>query len=304
MTIQKLFNYWIGKRRSGFYIFLEFMFAGMYFIGVMIDSNSFALSVMIKQTGFLGFLFGAILFLIHLNLYANRRFLKHFEDVDHLPKKQIWHVNSFCMSIFLGLCLILLPLVAFGLEPLWKLLGQWFAEHARLEDAIYPALYMEMEPVDAPDMEALFGEVKPTPAWIKLLDRIFRIFGSILIVMIILFMIQKFFSKLWTWIIKPRQFDDDEKIYLTPALSIFSKEKAEPKQSIFHTFRSYDEKIRRQYRREILSHTKKRKLSLPCSASPSELEQLAGLEQNTLHELYEKARYSKEPCTREDWDKL
>ena len=87
-------------------------------------------------------------------------------------------------------------------------------------------------------------------------------------------------------------------------MSIFSKEKAEPKQSIFHTFRSYDEKIRRQYRREILSHTKKRKLSLPCSASPSELEQLAGLEQNTLHELYEKARYSKEPCTREDWDKL
>ena len=97
MTIQKLFNYWIGKRRSGFYIFLEFMFAFMYFICVMIDSNSFALSVMIKQTGFLGFLFGAILFLIHLNLYANRRFLKHFEDVDHLPKKQIWHVNSVCL---------------------------------------------------------------------------------------------------------------------------------------------------------------------------------------------------------------
>lgn len=305
MTIQRLFNYWIGKKRSGFYLFLESVFAGMYFVGAMIGSDSpSGFPVMMEQAGFFGFLAGIVAFLIHLNLYAGRGFLKHFEYVDHLPKKQIWSVNSFCMSMFLMLCLVLLPAAAFGLEPLWEAVGRWFTERTHLEEAVYPALHMELEPMGTPDMEALFGEARPTPAWLKLLDHLFRILGVVFIVLMILLIIQIFCRRLWAWITKPRQFDDDEKIYLTPALSIFPKKKTEPKKPLLHNFLSYNERIRRQYRREILTCMKKKKLSPLPSASPMELEQAAGLEHKTLHQLYEKARYGKEECTRDDWNRL
>lgn len=67
------------------------------------------------------------------------------------------------MTIFLTLTLGALPLSAFCLNPLWQIIARWFAAKTSLDKAVYPALHMEVEPVQAPDLSALFGEAKPTP---------------------------------------------------------------------------------------------------------------------------------------------
>lgn len=58
--------------------------------------------------------------------------------------------------------------------------------------------------------------------------------------------------------------------------------------------RSPNAAVRRRYRRAILRSGKDEPRS---SLTPEELESWAGLREQRLHELYEKARYGQEPCT-------
>jgi hypothetical protein len=81
----------------------------------------------------------------------------------------------------------------------------------------------------------------------------------------------------------------------------FLRKKGSPRESRL----SPNMQIRRRYKRTIRKSTKGR----PCAwASPSELESHAGLAESAdmhkLHDYYEKARYSKDGCTRTDVDAL
>ena len=78
------------------------------------------------------------------------------------------------------------------------------------------------------------------------------------------------------------------------------------KQGRKEEFRSPDRKIRRMYKKRI-RRTLREKPS--GNETPLELEYKAGLYENNepekgdidrIHELYEKARYGKEPCTQEE----
>lgn len=305
MIIRKLLNYWFRKKRSGFYVFFGLAAAGTYLVGASLPASR-ALSATLKQAGFGAFLAVSLAFFIQRNLWAAHWFLEHFKDTDHLPRKQISLVNSFSMTVFLTLALVALPALAYCLEPLWQAIGSWFLHRINLDKAVYPALHMDTEPVQAPDLTALLGEPKPTPFWILFLDKILRIAGTVVIGFLMVLALWRLLLRVWAWIMKPRRFDSDEKIYLTPTWSLPSpgstlkkrlkKGKGSP--------RSFDRKIRQMYRREILSRYRKIKRSPSLSASPAELEQAAGLMHPTLHELYEKARYSQNGCDRQDWENL
>ena len=107
MTIRKLLNYWFVKKREGFYLFCAFLLGGMYAAGLLMETYaSHSLAAFLQSAAFIGFLFLAILVLIHLNLHASHEFLKLFQDQSQFPKKQIEHVNSFCMTIFLGITFV------------------------------------------------------------------------------------------------------------------------------------------------------------------------------------------------------
>lgn len=305
MTIRKLLNWWYGKKRSGFYVFLGLCSAGIYFAGT-ISSTPASLALALKRIGFLSFPAIALAFFIHMNLNAAHWFLEHFKDTDHLPRKQISLVNSFSMTLFLTLASVVLPASSYLLDPLWQAIGRWLLSRSSLDQAVYPALYMETEPAGAPDLSALLGDAKPTPQWIIMLDRIFRIAGTIVIGFFILLAIWRLLVHIWAWITKPRYFDSDEKIYLTPTWSLspagLTSKKRQKKRKGSQP--SYDRKIRQKYRREILSRYRKTGRSPALSASPAELEQAAGLKHPTLHTLYEKARYSQNGCSKADWKTL
>ncbi len=307
MTIRKLLNFWFGKNRSGFYVFLGIAAACAYLAGIALErSENQALAQTLKQAGYFSFLAIAPAYFIHWNLHAAHWFLDHFKDTDHLPKKQISLVNSFSMTIFLTLTLGALPLSAFCLNPLWQIIARWFAAKTSLDKAVYPALHMEVEPVQAPDLSALFGEAKPTPPWILLLDRLFRAVGTLALGLLMILALICLLGRLWAWITKPRHFDGDEKIYLTPTWSLTGSPKAVPKKQKKKKGlrQSYDRKIRHLYRREILSRYSKKKQTPALSASPKELEQAVGLSRPALHTLYEKARYSQNGCAKADWEAL
>ena len=58
--------------------------------------------------------------------------------------------------------------------------------------------------------------------------------------------------------------------------------------------RSPNAQVRRKYRRAVLQASKE---PPPVWAAPREIEEGAGLRDAQLHQLYEKARYSREGCT-------
>ena len=124
MTIRMLLNYWIGKKRSGFYVFLGFCASSVYLAGFLIQSQQPRLSLVFKRSGFLALMVIILLIFIHRNLHALHWFLEHFKDTDRLPKKQIALVNSFCMTLFLTVAFGALPAAAFFFEPLWQAIGR------------------------------------------------------------------------------------------------------------------------------------------------------------------------------------
>lgn len=303
MTIRKLLNYWFGKKRSGFYIFWGFLFGAGYLGGILLCSSvSQPLSRTLKWGGFIGFLINAMAFFVHMNLHACHWFLGHFQDTDHLPAKQINLVNSFCLTLFLTLCAGVLPGAAWGLEPLWQAIGQWFARHTSLDQAVYPALNMEPEAVEAPDLSALLGQARPTPQWLLTLDELLRGLAYIMLIVLGLLAIRGLCRGIWRWITKPRQFDSDEKIYLTPSWSLASDKKKPGGKRPRLRSRSYSQRVRRHYRKRLLSLSRKKKIPLSSWASPEELERAVGLNEELLHRIYEKARYGKEECGRGDWE--
>ncbi len=303
MTIRKFLNYWFKKKRTGFYLWAGLGTGSLYFAGFSLRSSlSPKLSALLRHLGFAGFLAVILLLFVHLNLHPAHWFLEHFKDTDRLPRRQIALVNSFCMTLFLFLCLIVLPGAAWAMEPVWQAIGAWLAGRTSLEKAVYPALHMETDPMDTPDLSRLLGEAAPAPPWVAMLDQLLRTAASILVALLLILAARALVRRIWRWITRPRQFDSDERIYLTPTWSLLSKETEKTEIRPPFRTRSYSEKIRRQYRKKILLLSRKRKLILSASSSPSELEQTVGLEQPALHQLYEKARYSGQECTREDWE--
>lgn len=307
MTIRKLLNYWFLKKREGFYLFCAFLLGGMYAAGLLMEMYaSHSLAAFLQSAAFIGFLFLAILVLIHLNLHASHEFLKLFQDQSQFPKKQIEHVNSFCMTIFLGITLFSMSGLSFLLEPLWSVICRWFASIKR------PASEPPPTPVEIsssnsvpPDLSALFGEPAPPPPWMKIVDLFFTAAGYLLIAIICLALLRFLCLSIWNWITKPRHFDDDEKLYLKPTLAMAAKKTGEEKiGGIFYSL-SYSGKIRRYYRKQILLHQRKLKKPAPPSwASPKELENASGIQDETLHQIYEKARYSRQGGDEADWKAL
>ncbi len=312
-VFRKGMNYWFGQKRDGFYAFAAIVSAVIYAAGLVVAEYEIGadwarLSSWLKAAGFLAFLMIIPLILIHRNLQGLHQFLGLFRQADHLPRKQIAHVNSFCMTIFLSLTLVTTAIVSPLLDPVWAAIAKFFRKEWKPGPVEPPAMeQVSQGQMPHPDMTEIFGKPSPPPAWLKAAEKIFFVVGWLLVAAMIFLILRSMVRSVWSWITKPRLFDDDEKIYLKPVFSLSAE--GQPKTDApkeprgFRRYLSYNSRIRRLYRREILSrHTRN---SHPQQwASPRELESGVGLDNQTLHELYEKARYADTPCTEDDWKKL
>lgn len=317
IRIRKWFNYWISKDRSNAYAVLAVLFILLYLLGVFwVQYGDPESGARFKLAGFVGFLTLVIVYIVHKNLNAYYRFLDLFKDTDHMPLKQISYVNSFCMTVFLIAALVGIVVTAYAMEPLWRAVAEWFANRPVTEVPEMPIEYTPTPPpAPNPDMEALLGGAQnpgPPPAWVAVLTAIVEYGALLLLLFLCLFGIRKGAGKVWEFVTRPRHFDEDEKIYLKPTLDILAHlgapegEDDLPEKKGLRYFLSYEARIRRYYKKQILTGRKRQKCSgLPGEwASPRELERGAGLDDAVLHRLYEKARYSHMECTEDDWKVL
>lgn len=307
MTIRKLLNYWFGRKRDSFYLFWAFVFAALYLSGIGVNAyGSPSLARILKAAGFAGFVLIILLLFVHINLYASHEFLKLFQKQGHFPKKQIQHVNSFCMKVFLGVAAVFMFGLPLLLEPLWPAIASWFSNLRQPDSPPLPPQAPEVEAAPRPDFAALFGETPPPPAWMKIADQALNLLGAALAIAVCLFLLRAACLYVWNWLKKPRHFDDDEKIYLRPTLLMPAQKKTRSREQGLPYQLSYSGKIRRHYRRKILSQGRRfSKTSLPPAwASPQELEEASDIEDSTLHQIYEKARYSRQGGDETDWKRL
>lgn len=316
IRIRKWFNYWISKDRTNFYGALAGFLILFYLLGAfMTRYGAPDTGARLKLASFVGFLCLVVIYIVHKNLSSYYRFLDLFQDTDHMPLKQISYVNSFCMTVFLIAALVGILVTAYAMEPLWRAIAEWFANRPVTAAKEAPIEYTPTPPpAPNPDMQAFLGEYQnpgPTPAWVSILSAIVE-YGAMLLVLILCFYgIRKGAGKVWEFVTRPRHFDEDEKVYLKPTLDILAhmgspEGQQSPSKTGLKYFLSYEARIRRYYKKQILTGRKRQKCSgLPGEwASPSELEEGAGLDDAMLHRLYEKARYSQAECTEEDWKVL
>lgn len=215
--------------------------------------------------------------------------------VANLPIKAMKKISAGILGMGMALLvLFMLPAAIYQKEPLEKL-------DFEMSENQNPVILETHREDSGPDymMEELLrikAAAKKTPPWMKTASKIvcmlMLLWISYLAIRMIFLAIKKAvetFSDDW----------EDEVVFLDRGEESSGKKGEERRKEKY--WRSYGGKIRRLYKKLIKRRLKE---SIYGSETPAELEKRAGLhnekEVYAIHELYEKARYAEEECTKEE----
>ncbi len=258
-----------------------------------------------------------IILILHTNLSQLSQYLDQNRNIANLPGHRIMTTNRIMMMLFMFAALLSMILVpATGIAKIFPYIGNGILWLLRTLFSLLPDKDPGEipEPVPEAPPSAEPGEMLPIEnQGPTLFTMILNILAVILIVVMIaaavagvIYAIIMLFRHFY----QPIHENDDKQEFIKDEkadISAYShKEKKEP--SLFFQFdpsSSVRKLFIRSIRKGIQNQTKLTASgSIPEALTPSELEQLAGLSElestNLLHELYEKARYSPEPCTKEE----
>lgn len=254
-------------------------------------------------------------FLVYMNLRSLNSYLYSRRGIANLPGKQIISTNRALMMAFSVLALVImlvLPLIP--LDHIVSSIGiairdflRWVFSHFSSEE---PTVVETVAESLAPSgQSAMLGDVKPTPAWLKMIYDIilaviaFAVSAGILVGIgyAILLLIHRFYKPTAT------AGDMQEFINEETETSFIQDVEKKSNESLFSSLFHPNAAIRKRFKKQIQrgsSSNKKSGNTIPTSLTPTELEEYAGLSDDErtrlLHTLYEKARYSKDGCTKED----
>ena len=246
-------------------------------------------------------------FLVYTNLKSLNRYLYSRRNIANLPGKQITSTNRALMIAFSILALVVMLVVPLlPLDHIVYSIGWIFSHFSSEEQTVVETA---AESLATSGQSAMFGDVKPTPAWLKMLYDI--LFAAILFVVsagalvgigyAILMLVHRFY--------KPAAVTGDIQEFIKEETesTFLQDSKKNERDSLFSRMFHPNTTIRKRFKKLIqmgIHSDKKTSNSIPVSLTPLELEQYAKLPDDErtqlLHALYEKARYSKEGCTKED----
>lgn len=302
MTKNKWLNRWIVCRLENFHFAVAVICVMLYAAGMIAEEEK------LKRAGYAGAFVLILVFFVHKHLHAQYEFLRLHSDVDRLPVGQMKQVGGIFMGIFLAALSALLAVVPF-------LDGDRILSYVgNVIRVIVQFLISFLEPGSSEaDIQqgqsaprGMMPELPPVErGWLaEFLDKVATIAGYCIIAALVLYLLYLFFQKVKYWL-RPRSFDDDEKVFLKPELfsELLDRKKEKREKRLWMDF-SYNGRVRKWYKKAV-QQKNVRKKKIPFSASPSEIEAIAGFEeheaaQRKLHMLYEKARYSEHGCGRED----
>lgn len=301
----RLLHAWIRRSQTNLHLLLALLFLLTYAAGALLKTSGVPEQTtgLLQTVGTTGLFILLLLALLHQNLHGSRNFLEMFRNADHLPARQLGEVSSFCMVILLTAAALLMTAGAWIMPLCWSLLTSLFAGRTSGGSMDISDLNDMSPKHENPDLTALADNIRPTPAWVRLLEQLLFLFGTVLIVLLLLAAFWTIARKICQVLTRRRPQDDDEKISLAPSLRLSDyrrpKIPAAPRRRLFEAA-SPNEKIRRCYRRRIGSGLHFRHASPNPWETPEELEASAGIQDTALHLLYEKARYSHTACTAEE----
>ncbi len=304
MTRFRMINWWIARKFEGIH-------AALAAAGVLAClAGIFGGYPRLSQWGGCFLLFWTVVILIHENLHRFWDYLENHQQLDRLPARQMKQVNAFLLLCFLLIFLGLVFLAAFfpwreagevlyaGIRAFFYWLGSFFPERA----AEYEAEQAGAMP-GTPDMSAFFQGRETNPFW----EKVSYVFTMAVGISFSLFLLYQAVRRLAEYLGSLR-FDGEERVFLKP------EEKQERNMSgrrgrrffsrVPFRPRSHTEQVRRLYRRSVrdaLGEGRREKEKAFFWMTPEEIERTAGIShEKEIHQLYEKARYSREGCSSQE----
>ncbi|MCM1283282.1 MAG: hypothetical protein NC180_07415 [Muribaculaceae bacterium] len=234
--------------------------------------------------------------LLHRYIRALETYARQNRTVANFPVRNMQRIHRLTgIAGFVMLAFFLLPAVLFGREFQINLTtdAPLVSLEAPTEEAFQPAGGGQV--VDTELMEAMLDSGHDAPEWLLAL---FEFIGYLILAFCVIAAVIALVRKLRSMGLDFSTENADEIISLDTADPDEAKAiDAPPKERAL----SINQRIRRRYRKTIRKATKGRPSR--C-ATPAELEQNAAVHNDALHTVYEKARYSKDGCSREDLSQL
>ena len=246
--------------------------------------------------------------LIHTNQQGIYDYMRMNKDVSHVPKRQIYLINTLLLTGFLiltGGCMFLfvhLPYrnVIDAVKTVFVAVIRWI-------------LQLLLRKGSAPEEEIITQETEPffqnlprsqNVSWFaRILEYLFLIIAVVSIAAILVLLLVAIYRKLTS---RREGTELDKREFVSPKMERKKVKRTSSGDKLRFFDRSTEGRIRKLYYRSIRRRLRSGKTP-SRSMTPSQIEALASLSQNPgadqLHEAYEKARYDTEGCAKEDLEK-
>lgn len=268
------------------------MLQAVIYLGILVTRHYDLLRVML-------YLMTAELFVVFLFRYleSQRDFILSSSRIANLPVRTMRRNRQAILAVALAFLVILAsPALIYGREPLTGLMDRVASievEMPPMEETVSPGGNDGMAQL----LEAMAGEQKEPPAWLEPLTNVLT-YGILLLALLALVRVV---YGLCRRMVRSFAGDGEEDELIFPdqeAEEVYERAARGRKEA---RWTSPNQAVRRRYRRTIL---KKAPRSPGGWETPEELEEGAGLggaeENRYFHEIYEKARYSREGCSKEE----
>ena len=246
--------------------------------------------------------------LIHTNQQGIYDYMRMNKDVSHVPKRQIYLINTLLLTGFLiltGGCMFLfvhLPYrnVIDAVKTVFVAVIRWI-------------LQLLLRKGSAPEEEIITQETEPffqnlprsqNVSWFaRILEYLFLIIAVVSIAAILVLLLVAIYRKLTS---RREGTELDKREFVSPKMERKKVKRTSSGEKLRFFDHSTKGRIRKLYYRSIRRRLRSGKTP-SRSMTPSQIEALASLSQypgaDQLHEAYEKARYDTEGCAKEDLEK-
>lgn len=282
------------------------LFLAVYFLGMYFES-SFLRYYAVFNAGCY-FIFCNF----HTNLTEMELFIQTHASLERLPVKKLGRTNQMMMWFLSGFTILIMFLSPFvGMEHVLTAAGRAFRDVLQWLLNLIPHGNSEnMVMQQAAQQQMMMpGTAEEVPRWLQIIYQILDILGFIILICMILGVVFLFLRKLYQiycqFYREPEENGDKIERLIAPPVGENRKRSGERrKERLFWDF-SWEARIRKHYKKQIWRAYQDRRI--PPEQTPRELEDeldMDGQSRELLHRRYEKARYGKEPCTREEMQEV
>ena len=282
-------------------LFLILYFAGGYFE-----------SEFLKNYAVLGAGCYFILCNFYVNLTEMELFVQTHASLERLPVKKLGRTNQLMMWFLSGFTVIIMLVSPFvGMDHILTAIGRIFRDLLRWLLSLIPQGgsqdFAQQQAVSQQMM--MSGELEETPRWLEIIYQILDILGFLILLCMILGVVFLFLRKLYQIYCRfyretEENGDKIERLIAPPASESRKRVGNRHTERLFWDF-SPNARVRKYYKKQIGKAYQGREI--PVQKTPRQLEEALDLDrENTevLHRCYEKARYSRQSCTREEMQEV